>query len=105
MKLAKIIKKGNDADNSISVECASGDEQEVMNFDEEQCADDSAKVSSEKMNKVIDLLQDKYNLKGNNFELIGYADKGNKIVATLANTEYEVQFTIKSQDILLLLGV
>ena len=71
----------------------------------EMTSQEEENVSSDKMEKVIEYLQDKFNLSGKNFELIGYADKGNKIVATLANTEYEVQFTIKSQDIILLLGV
>ena len=81
------------------------EEKEVLTADGEQYIDDSTKVSSDKMNKVLDLLQDTYNLRGKNFELIGYADKGNKIVATLANTEYEAQFTIKSSEVIMRLGM
>lgn len=81
------------------------EEKEVLTTDGEQYIDDSTKVSSDKMNKVLDLLQDTYNLRGKNFELIGYADKGNKIVATLANTEYEAQFTIKSSEVIMRLGM
>lgn len=81
------------------------EEKEVLTTDGEQYIDDSTKVSSDKMNKVLDLLQDTYNLRGKGFELIGYADKGNKIVATLANTEYEAQFTIKSSEVIMRLGM
>lgn len=81
------------------------EEKEVLTTDGWQYIDDSTKVSSDKMNKVLDLLQDTYNLRGKNFELIGYADKGNKIVATLANTEYEAQFTIKSSEVIMTLGM
>ena len=81
------------------------EEKEVLIADGEQYIEDSTKVSSDKMNKVLDLLQDTYNLRGKGFELIGYADKGNKIVATLANTEYEAQFTIKSSEVIMRLGM
>lgn len=81
------------------------EEKEVLTSDGEQYIDDSTKVSSDKMNKVLNLLQDTYNLRGKGFELIGYADKGNKIVATLANTDYEAQFTIKSSEVIMMLGM
>jgi len=77
------------------------DEKEVLDADGEQYIEDVTKVSSKKMNSVIELLQDEFNLKGKHFELIGYSDKGNKVVATLANSEYEAQFVIKSSDILM----
>ena len=81
------------------------EEKEVITADGEQYIEDEEKVSSKKMNKVLDLLQDTYNLRGRDFELVGYSDKGNKIVATLANQEYEAQFTIKSSEIIMRLGM
>lgn len=66
----------------------------------EQVTGNTDKVSSEKMNKVLELLQDKYNLVGQDFELISIADKKNKVIATLSNADYDVQFTIKSMDII-----
>ena len=81
------------------------EEKEVITADGEQYIEDEEKVSSKKMNKVLDLLQDTYNLRGRDFELVGYSDKGNKIVATLATPEYEAQFTIKSSEIIMRLGM
>lgn len=80
-------------------------EKEVLTADGEQYIEETESVSSKKMNKVLDLLQDTYNLRGRDFELVGYSDKGNKIVATLANPEYEAQFTIKSSEIIMRLGM
>lgn len=77
------------------------EEKEVIDADGEQYLDDSSKVSSKKMSSVLELLQEQFNLKGKGFELIGYSDKGNKIVATLANGDFEIQFTIKSSNILM----
>lgn len=81
------------------------EEKDVLSEDGDKHIAESSKVSSAKMTAVLDLLQDKFNLKDKGFELIGYADKGNKIVATLANSDYEIQFTIKSSDILMYLEV
>ena len=77
------------------------DEKEVLTKDGEDFIEETAKVSSTKMTAVLDLLQDTYNLRGKDFELVGYADKSNKIVATLANKDFEIQFTIKSPEILM----
>lgn len=81
------------------------EEKEVIEFDGEQYVEDSTKVSSEKMNKVLDLLQEKFNLKDKGFELTGYADKGNKIIATLSNLDYEATFTLKSQETIMMLSM
>lgn len=81
------------------------DEKEVLEADGQQYKDEQSKVSSEKMNKVLDLLQDEFNLRDKGFELIGYADKGNKIVATLANSDFEASFVLKSQDTIMRLSM
>lgn len=80
-------------------------EREVLEADGEQYKDEQSQVSSEKMKKVLELLQDKFNLRDQNFELIGYADKGNKIVATLSNAEYEATFTLKSSEVIMRLNM
>lgn len=81
------------------------DEREVLEADGEQYKEEQSKVSSEKMNKVLDLLQDEFNLRDKGFELVGYADKGNKIVATLANNDFEASFVLKSQDTIMRLSM
>lgn len=63
-------------------------------------ADKATPVSIEKTQVVVDHLQNLFNLKDRNFVLAGYADKGNKIITTLSNEDYDVQVTIKSGDLL-----
>lgn len=81
------------------------EEKEVLEEDGQQYKDEQEKVSSKKMSEVLDILQEEFNLKDKGFELTGYADKGNKIVATLTNNDYEATFTLKSQDTIMRLSM
>ena len=92
-------------EESTESECMTEDEKEVLEDDGQQYKEEQEKVSSEKMNKVLDLLQEQFNLRDKGFELTGYADKGNKIVATLTNQDYEATFTLKSQDTIMRLNM
>ena len=62
--------------------------------------DEVGAVSVDKTQVVVSHLQDKFNLKNKNFVLSGYADKGNKIITTLSNEDYDVTVTVKSPDLL-----
>lgn len=81
------------------------EEKEVLEEDGQQYQEEQSKVSSEKMNEVIQLLQEEFNLKNKGFEVVGYADKGNKIVVILANSNYEATITLKSQDTIMRLNL
>lgn len=81
------------------------DEKEVLEADSEKIEEAKSEVSAKKMNRVLNLLQENFNLRDKGFELAGYADKGNKIVTTLSNGDYDVQFTLKSQDTIMLLSM
>lgn len=92
-------------EESTESEYMTDGEKEVLEEDGQQYKEEQEKVSSEKMNKVLDLLQEQFNLRDKGFELTGYADKGNKIVATLTNQDYEATFTLKSQDTIMRLNM
>lgn len=81
------------------------DEKEVLEADGQSYIDDRTKVSSVKMNKVLEMLQEEFNLKGKNYILTGYVDKGNKIVTTLDNGEFSIQFTLNSQEMIMCLSM
>lgn len=61
---------------------------------------EDGEVSSERMHKVVELLQDEFDIRNKSFELTGYNDKGNKIEATLSNVEYEVKFTLRTNALM-----
>lgn len=90
-----------------SVENTVEETSEYMNTEEAEVitadAESMQEVSSERMQSVLDLLQEEYDIKDKGFELTGYADKGSKIIATVSNAEYDVQFTLKSSALLKLI--
>lgn len=104
-KTEEVAEETATTEESTESEFMTEDEKEVLEDDGQQYKEEQEKVSSEKMNKVLDLLQEQFNLRDKGFELTGYADKGNKIVATLTNQDYEATFTLKSQDTIMRLNM
>lgn len=70
-------------------------EAEVLTKDGEAIAELNGEVSSERMHKIVEHLQESFDIKNKGFELTGYNDKGNKVEVTLTNIDYEVKFTLK----------
>lgn len=110
--MAKLKKKSTEevSENITDIqeetsEYMNDEEKEVLEKQGEETINANSKVSSEKMQAVIDLLQKDFNLKDKNFELTGYTDKGNKIVCGLTNSKYEVVFTLKDQETLMRLNL
>ena len=76
------------------------EESEVLKADGEAYVESTEQVSSERMHKVLDLLQEEFDIKSKGFELVGYNDKTNKIEAVLSNMDYEVKFTLKTNALM-----
>lgn len=76
------------------------EESEVLSADGEGYKDEQSEVSSQRMQSVLDLLQDEFDIRDKHFELTGYADKGNKIEATVNNPDFEIKFTLKSSTLM-----
>lgn len=53
------------------------------------------KVSSQKLEKVAALVQEKFNL-SSEFYVTGYVDKGNKILVSLSNSDFDITITVKN---------
>ena len=83
-------------------EYMTAEEAEVLSADAESLPEEQ-EVSSERMQSVLDLLQEEFNIKDKGFEITGYANKGSKILATISNTEYDIQFTLKSSALMRLI--
>ena len=75
-------------------------EAEVLEKDGQEYFESQGEVSSERMHKVVELLQEEFDIKNKSFELTGYNDKGNKIEAVLSNMEYEVKFVLKTNALM-----
>lgn len=110
--MAKLKKKSTEVEEvvedlvtDVTEDYMTDDEKKVLEVDGQSYIDDQTKVSSVKMNKVLEMLQEEFNLKGKNYILTGYVDKGNKIVTTLDNGEFSIQFTLNSQEMIMCLSM
>lgn len=104
--MKKLKPKNSDtAPTEIDAGAMTEEEREVLEDDGQSYQEEHQKVSSKKMEQVVGILTEEFNLKDKGFELVGYSDKGNKIVATVSNNDYEATFTVKSQDTIMRLNL
>lgn len=104
-KSTEVEEVTKDLVTEVTEDYMTDDEKVVLEADGQSYIDDRTKVSSVKMNKVLEMLQEEFNLKGKNYILTGYVDKGNKIVTTLDNGEFSIQFTLNSQEMIMCLSM
>lgn len=99
-KFKKKVNKVESVEAPVNTEETSVEAVEEVSESGTEYAETQEQVSSERMHKVLELLQEDFDIKHKNFELTGYNDKGTKIEATLKNPDYEVKFTLKSNIII-----
>lgn len=74
------------------------EEREVLEEQASDIAEEESKVSTEKMQRAIDLVSHKFNLLGGDFVVTGFVDKGTKVAVSLANADFDIAITIKDSD-------
>lgn len=74
------------------------EEREVLEEQASDVAEEESKVSTEKMQRAIDLVSRKFNLLGGDFVVTGFVDKGTKVAVSLANADFDISITIKDSD-------
>ena len=74
------------------------EEREVLEEQASDIAEEESKVSTEKMQRAIDLVSRKFNLLGGDFVVTGFVDKGTKVAVSLANADFDISITIKDSD-------
>ena len=74
------------------------EEREVLEEQASDIAEEESKVSTEKMQRAIDLVSRKFNLLGGDFVVTGFVDKGTKVAVSLANADFDIAVTIKDSD-------
>lgn len=74
------------------------EEREVLEEQASDIAEEESKVSTEKMQRAIDLVSRKFNLLGGDFVVTGFVDKGTKVAVSLANADFGIAITIKGSD-------
>lgn len=74
------------------------EEREVLEEQVSDIAEEESKVSTEKMQRAVDLVSRKFNLLGGDFVVTGFVDKGTKVAVSLANADFDIAITIKDSD-------
>ena len=74
------------------------EEREVLEEQASDIAEEESKVSTEKMQRAIDLVSRKFNLLSGDFVVTGFVDKGTKVAVSLANADFDIAITIKDSD-------
>ena len=74
------------------------EEREVLEEQASDIAEEESKVSTEKMQRAVDLVSRKFNLLGGDFVVTGFVDKGTKVAVSLANANFDIAITIKDSD-------
>lgn len=55
-------------------------------------------VSTYKMERSLQVVQDEFNLKGKGYVMTGFNDKNSKIVLALSNRDFDIVVSIKSPE-------
>lgn len=74
------------------------EEREVLEEQASDIAEEESKVSTEKMQRAVDLVSRKFNLLGGDFVVTGFVDKGTKVAVSLSNADFDIAITIKDSD-------
>ena len=74
------------------------EERGVLEEQASDIAEEESKVSTEKMQRAIDLVSRKFNLLSGDFVVTGFVDKGTKVAVSLANADFDIAITIKDSD-------
>lgn len=74
------------------------DEQEALTTQHEKDTESEKKVSTEKLQKAVEVAESSFNLPGGNFAVTGFSDKGNKFILSLSSDDFDLTVTIKDAE-------
>lgn len=80
------------------IEYLNEDERQVLEEQLERDMEDLKRVSTERMEKAIKVVSDKFNLIDSNFSLTGFSDKGNKCQVALTNEDFDITVLVKDTE-------
>jgi RNA-splicing ligase RtcB len=74
------------------------EEKEVLQKHADVKEEEDSKVSTEKMEKAVEVVQKLFNLTGKNFVVSSFTDGGTNCKLSLANSDFEMQIKIKDAE-------
>ena len=73
-------------------------EQTALAEQHEKDTAESKKVSTEKMQMAVEVVQEQFNLCDKNFSVNGFADKGSKCQLSMSNDDFDIVITVKDTE-------
>lgn len=73
-------------------------EQTALAEQHEKYTAESKKVSTEKMQMAVEVVQEQFNLCDKNFSVNGFADKGSKCQLSMSNDDFDIVITVKDTE-------
>lgn len=73
-------------------------EQTALAEQHEKDTAESKKVSIEKMQMAVEVVQEQFNLCDKNFSVNGFADKGSKCQLSMSNEDFDIVITVKDTE-------
>lgn len=73
-------------------------EQTALAEQHEKDVAESKKVSIEKMQKAVEVVQEQFNLCDKDFSINGFADKGSKCQLSMSNADFDIVITVKDNE-------
>ena len=73
-------------------------EQTALAEQHEKDTAESKKVSTEKMQMAVEVVQEQFNLCDKNFSVNGFADKGSKCQLSMSNDDFDIVIVIKDTE-------
>lgn len=73
-------------------------EQKALAEQHENDTEKSRRVSIEKMEQAVEVVQNQFNLYDKNFSVNGFADKGSKCQLSMSNGDFDIVVTIKDAE-------
>lgn len=73
-------------------------EQTALAEQHERDTADSKKVSTEKMQRAVEVVSDHFNLYDKSFSVNGFADKGSKCQLSMSNEYFDIVITVKDTE-------
>ena len=73
-------------------------EQTALAEQHEKDTAESKKVSAEKMQMAVEVVQEQFNLCDKNFSVNGFADKGSKCQLSMSNDDFDIVIVIKDTE-------
>jgi hypothetical protein len=85
-------------DEKVDSKYTTPEEDKALSAGAEEIVDKKTKVSTEKMEKAVSVIQDNFNLADKGYIVNSFADGGTSLKLSLSNSDFEISVKIKDAE-------